>query len=146
MAKVRNTCFAIALFVSIGFGFLKQAKTVCRSWDSMVSPHREPGQAYQILKEKSGSLQKPGVKNAGFFSYLSDRRDETSARPAVQYYYDFQYAMAPLLVRYQESYADTYFLDFSSDEDLENFCRLHGLTVVFRKGALGIAKKASAIP
>ncbi len=145
-AKLRVTrelIVFIILIVTIGFGFFKQTKVAGRSWEAMKASHEEPGERFVFLKGFLNQLPS-GQSSQARISYLSDHTKEESKRAVIYFYYEAQYALAPVLIEYKKSVADYYLLDFTTIETLENFCKENGLSPILRQGNVALATNPSA--
>ena len=135
-----HSLFAL-LIVSIGFGFLKQVKKTDLFPENAVSTDREAGVGIELLRNELLARRPLRELKQCHFSYLSDRQTVPGERPAKQYYYDAQYAFAPLSLFYQEPSADFYVLDFISSEALQRALSQKSLIVLSKQGDCILATK-----
>ena len=137
--------FVLVLMIfSIGFGFLKQSKTVVYAIGHISAPHEDAGASMRYLRDRLLSLKSHRQLKESQFSYVSDRQNGPVERPVEQFYYDAQYAFAPYSLFYQKSGADFYLLDFKSGEALASYLSENSLQIIAKQRAYVLAMKKEA--
>lgn len=127
------------LAVTISFGFLKQVKVALRSLDNMSAPKTEAGQETRLLKQSLFHLHEPEDLTKLKIGYITNRTNKnTQERPVTEYYYDAQYVFAPLILHNGKTEADYYLLDFTSQDELMDYCYRNSLEVVATEGAMAL--------
>ena len=124
---------------TVGFGFLKQVKTVYRSWPVFSAPHEEAGSVFRDLK-KAAVRGSPSVLLGPAAVFVCDRTMISGPRDCGELFSDAQYGWAPdLLSKSVESHSRLFLLDFGKDDLLERYCRERGLELVAHEKGYGLA-------
>ncbi len=104
--RIVDVALVVFLIVHIGFGLIKQAKKAFYAFPDSLAHKTEPGRAAHDLKK-----QMP--KTTEEVGYQTNRSEVPGERPAVEYYYDVQYGLAPIVVNKESVLADYGVLDYS---------------------------------
>ncbi len=131
---MRKRLLWVLLAVTVVFGFIKQVKTFPGLDGPFLSSSEEHGARFIFLRPLLAG-EKARV------SYIGDHTKQESGHAAIYYYYDAQYALAPVLIANGKTDAELFVLDFTSAAALEAYVREHQLTLIERQGAVALARR-----
>jgi len=141
----RSAVILSLLAVSISFGLIKQIKTAWQSIDLITESAQDIGLPFFTYKQQLMERHPQSSWRFLHVAYATDRGTNglsKEGRPNVEFRYDAQYGMAPIIFRDNPRRADYLVLDFENPDAFDEYVRLNALDILASSDLTALVTKA----